>query len=119
MSEHTGLDLAEPKDRQGTARRASDGILDRLREMIVMLELKPGAVLTESELSKLLKCGRTPLREALFRLETERLIKRMPHRGLSIADLSIADLGSQLEAAEVISGVIAELATIRMTLHNG
>lgn len=96
-------------------KRASDSILDELRRMIVMLELKPGAVFTEAELGNILDCSRTPLREALFRLERERLINRTPHRGLSIAEVSMADLGPLLEAAVGVSGVIAEVATARLT----
>ena len=80
-------------------KRASDNILDELRRMIVMLELPPGAVYTEVQLADLLQCSRTPLREALSRLERERLVNRSPHRGLSIAELSMVDLGPLLEAA--------------------
>jgi len=101
--------------RQVVVKRASDNILDELRRMIVMLELPPGAVYTEIQLADLLQCSRTPLREALSRLERERLVNRSPHRGLSIAELSMVDLGPLLEAADRISGIIAELAVDRIT----
>ena len=100
---------------RGASKRASDTILDELRRKIVMLELPPGTVYTESDLSELLDCSRTPLREVLAQLERERLVNRIPHRGLSIAELSMVDLGPLLEAADRISGIIAELATARMT----
>lgn len=112
---NTRLSPTDLASRDGITKRASDTILDELREMIVMLDLKPGAVFTESELGDILQCSRTPLREALFRLERERLVNRTPHRGLSIAEVSMVDLGPLLEAVVGVSGVIAELATARMT----
>jgi len=43
----------------------------RLEEMIVTLELQPGSVFSEAELSRKIRIGRTPLREALQRLTAE------------------------------------------------
>ena len=48
---------------------------ERLQEMIVTLELKPGSMISESQLSQLLGFGRTPVREAVQRLQQEQLLE--------------------------------------------
>lgn len=53
----------------------------RLRERLVMLDIAPGAPLNEQSLATDLGVGRTPLREAIKRLETERFVQTYPRRG--------------------------------------
>ena len=90
--------------------RASDRVLRELRRRIITLELPPGAHVTEAELVGLLKCSRTPLREALQRLAAEHLVVAVPRRGITIAELSIVDFGKQLEAIEGTEGFLIRLA---------
>ena len=59
------------------AERAYRAIRDRL----VMLEIRPGAPINEEQLGQSLGVGRTPVREALKRLQYERLITTYPRRG--------------------------------------
>ena len=61
---------------------------EQLEELIVTAELKPGAILSESTLVEQLAIGRTPIREALQRLEREGLIKIMPRKGIEVTDLN-------------------------------
>ena len=95
--------------------RASDRVLKDLRHMIVTLELPPGAVVTEASLVQALGCSRTPLREALQRLGHEHLVVSVPHRGISIADLSIVNVGSICEAEEAVDSALVRLAAPRVT----
>lgn len=53
----------------------------RLRERLVMLDIAPGEPLNEQALATELEVGRTPLREAIKRLETERFVVTYPRRG--------------------------------------
>lgn len=53
----------------------------RLRERLVMLDIPPGAPLQEQGLASELGVGRTPLREAIKRLEVERFVETFPRRG--------------------------------------
>jgi len=69
-----------------------------LEEMIVTLQLPPGAVLSEIVLAKRLSTGRTPIREALQRLARDGLVNILPRRGVLVSDL---DLGAQLRLLEV------------------
>jgi DNA-binding GntR family transcriptional regulator len=78
--------------------------------MIITLELSPGAHVTEAELVEVLKCSRTPLREALQRLAAEHLVVAVPRRGVTIAELSIIDFGKQFEAIEGTEGALIRLA---------
>ena len=95
--------------------RSSDKILEKLRGLILSMELAPGAVTTEESLCALLDCTRTPLREALLRLGDEHLVVAIPHRGVSIADLSILDFAEIIEAHESIERVIIRRAATRIT----
>jgi DNA-binding GntR family transcriptional regulator len=69
-----------------------------LEERIVTLQIAPGAVVSESELSKRLRIGRTPIREALQRLARERLIVILPRRGIMVSEINV---GSQLRLLEL------------------
>ena len=82
--------------------RASDRIEHELRRMIVTLELAPGAEVSEPYLIERLKCGRTPLREALQRLAQEHLVVSVPRRGTSIAELSV----SEFRELEEVRGLV-------------
>lgn len=77
-----------------------------LRERIVTLELAPGALLSENSLGAALGLSRTPIREALKRLEREYLVSVMPRRGIRVSEV---DLRSQLQLVEIRRGVEARL----------
>lgn len=102
---------------KGTARpgRASDRVLKDLRHMIITLELPPGTVVTETSLVEVLGCSRTPLREALQRLSHEHLVVAVPRRGVSIADLSIVDFSSIVQAELGIDSALIRLAAERIS----
>jgi DNA-binding GntR family transcriptional regulator len=69
-----------------------------LEELIVTLKLKPGATVSEGELSVLTGIGRTPIREALQRLAREKLVSILPRRGIVVTEINV---GSQLKLLEV------------------
>lgn len=72
--------------------------------------LKPGGRLRESELSEWLGSSRTPIREALGRLESEGLIARDPHRGMIVAELDHGMVAELYVMREVLEGTAAGLA---------
>src|ERR1700674_5828294 len=69
-----------------------------IEELIVTLQLAPGAVLSEVVLAKRLSTGRTPVREALQRLSRDGLVNILPRRGVLVSDM---DLSAQLRLLEV------------------
>ena len=69
-----------------------------IEELIVTLELAPGAVLSEVVLANRLSTGRTPVREALQRLSRDGLVNILPRRGVLVSEM---DLSAQLRLLEV------------------
>ena len=58
-----------------------DQIYEIIRDMILRREIKPGEKIIEKEFAKKIGASRTPLREALCRLENEKIVKMIPQRG--------------------------------------
>ena len=85
----------------------------RLEEMIVTLELAPGAVVSEAELSKKLGIGRTPIGEAVQRLAREDLITILPRRGIVVAEINIKKQLKLLEVRREVERFIAHSAARR------
>jgi DNA-binding GntR family transcriptional regulator len=93
----------------------SDQAYKALREDITTGALKPGQRLTERSLAEHLGVSPTPVREALQRLEHERLIERDAVRSIRVADPSVARL-RELSLIEVaLRGASARLAAERAT----
>jgi DNA-binding GntR family transcriptional regulator len=86
-----------------------------LKRLIVTLELPPGAPLEERELMDRYSVGRTPLREAMFKLSHERLVVHSPRRGVRVSDLSILDLQEMIEARSSIEPLVTRRAATRVT----
>jgi DNA-binding GntR family transcriptional regulator len=86
-----------------------------LRELIVSLELAPGALVKEPELVERLGIGRTPVREALRRLSQERLIEVFPRRGMVVTTVDVRDLARLCEVRLALEPEAARLAAERAT----
>jgi DNA-binding GntR family transcriptional regulator len=91
----------------------ADRAYERIKQMIVTLKLKPGAVIQEQQLINQLSLGRTPIREALNRLEVENLVIIEPRRGIFVADIAITDLTQIYEVRKELEALAASLATAR------
>ncbi len=61
---------------------------DHIKSMILQNQLKPGQLLKESELQELIGIGRTPIREALLKLENNDLVSIHSRKGIEIAKVS-------------------------------
>jgi DNA-binding GntR family transcriptional regulator len=88
---------------------------DAVRDMIVSLELRPGAVVSERELMERLGIGRTPVREALHRLAQEKFVEVYPRRGMFVTTVEIRDLAALCEVRLPLEGQAARLAALRAT----
>ena len=93
----------------------ADRAYHAIREMIVSLELRPGAVIDERGLMAQLGIGRTPTREALRRLAQERLVEVYPRRGMFVTSVDIRDLASLAEVRSVLESHVARVAAERAT----
>ena len=114
MSEAKGqVGVLRPSAFEATS--LADRAYHAIREMIVSLELRPGAVIDERALMDRLGIGRTPTREALRRLAQERLVEVYPRRGMFVTSVEIPDLASLAEVRSVLEGHVARLAAERAT----
>ncbi|MEV6114633.1 GntR family transcriptional regulator [Streptomyces sp. NPDC052109] len=102
----------EPRGEElSLAERAYRAIRDRL----VMLEIRPGAPINEDQLAQSLDVGRTPVREALKRLQYERLITTYPRRGTFATEVNITDLAHISEVRQELEPLAAAQAARRAT----
>jgi DNA-binding GntR family transcriptional regulator len=101
--------------RTGEAVSFADRAYYAIRELIVTLELPPGAVVREPELTEQLGIGRTPVREALRRLAQERLVEVFPRRGMFVTKVDVRDLVRLCEVRVALEPEAARLAAERAT----
>jgi DNA-binding GntR family transcriptional regulator len=85
----------------------------QIEELIVTLELPPGTVFSEADLSRQLNIGRTPVREALQRLTTDQLVITLPRRGMMVTEINIASHLALLETRRVLEKLIIAKAAKR------
>jgi DNA-binding GntR family transcriptional regulator len=96
-------------------KRKSDEAYAALRSQIMCAQLPPGAPLDERALMEALGVGRTPLREAVLRLEHERLVRSLGRRGYIVAETSPLDLFRAFELRREIECFAASCAAERRT----
>ncbi|MFP3928158.1 MAG: GntR family transcriptional regulator [Desulfobacteraceae bacterium] len=85
----------------------------RINELIVSLQLRPGAQVDERSLETRLEIGRTPIREALFRLAAEGLVEAVPKRGFFVKPVTLEDVRALFEAMTLLERNCAFLAARR------
>lgn len=85
----------------------------RLREMVLAGELPAGARIAELALVDKLGVSRTPIREALMRLEQEGLLEALPHGGYGVRTFSERDVNDAIELRGTLEGLAARLAAER------
>ena len=102
-------------DAEAALGKGSSGnrIYERLREMILSLEFKPGSLLQEDRLTEALGGSRTPLREALIRLSGDGLVDLLPNRGARVSTMELPNLQQHLEAFELLQRTATVLAAQR------
>jgi DNA-binding GntR family transcriptional regulator len=86
-----------------------------VRDMIVTLRLPPASPINEELLSAELGVGRTPLRDALKRLEAESLVAIYPRRGTFVTEVNITDHGLIADVRRQLEGHAAQRAAERAT----
>ena len=95
-----------------------DVIFDTIRKAITTGELKPGERLMEVTLAKKMGVSRTPVREAIRRLEIEGLVKMTPRKGAYVANLTIKDIIDVLEIRASLDSLATALSAQRATQND-
>jgi DNA-binding GntR family transcriptional regulator len=86
----------------------------QLREEIISTELAPGTLLREEELMRRLGMGRTPVREALLRLQPDGFVTVIPRRGTLVSEVNIMDLAAIYEVRARLESWASRLAAERV-----
>ena len=92
-----------------------DVVFNTLRQAILTGEMKPGERLMEIHLANKLGVSRTPIREAIRKLELEGLVIMIPRRGAEVAQITWKNLKDVLEVRRALDVLAVELACDRMT----
>ena len=92
-----------------------DVVFNTLRQAILKGELAPGERLMEIQLAEKLGVSRTPIREAIRKLELEGLVLMIPRRGAEVARISEKSMRDVLEVRRSLEELAIELACQRMT----
>jgi GntR family transcriptional regulator, rspAB operon transcriptional repressor len=88
---------------------------EELRVRIITNGVVPGEILKEKDLMAQLAIGRSPLREILFRLQEENLIKPLPRLGYMVTTLDIFEVRELVELRRELEGYAGHLAAQRIT----
>lgn len=91
-----------------------DIVFEYLRTAILNGDLKPGERLMEMHLAQKLGVSRTPVREAIRKLEKEKFVEMAPRKGAYVAGLTAKDILDVLEIRMIMEGFASGLAACRM-----
>lgn len=92
-----------------------DVVFNTLRQAILTGELKPGERLMEIHLANKLGVSRTPIREAIRKLELEGLVTMIPRRGAEVAQITEKSMNDVLEVRRAMDALCTELACERIS----
>ncbi len=90
-------------------------VFDYLKNAIISGELKPGERLMEIAIANQLGVSRTPVREAIRKLEKEQFVEMIPRKGAYVASTTIKDILDVLEVRRLLEGFATAKAAERMT----
>ena len=96
-------------------RTISDSLFHQLQTAIIKGELSAGSKISEPELARKFGVSRAPLREAIRRLEGQKLVERKAHVGARVVSLSLEELVEISFMREALEGMACRLAAQYMT----
>lgn len=103
-----------PKLKLDSYQPLRDVIFETLRKAIISGDIKPGERLMEVSLAEQMGVSRTPVREAIRRLEAEGLVTMIPRKGTHVSELSMKDIMDVLEVRAALDRLATGLAAKRM-----
>lgn len=93
--------------------RLSQRAYEVIKRLILTNQLQGGANVLEDDLAGMLGMSRTPLREALVKLQNEGLIQIVPRRGIRVVALTVADMGEIYDLLQCLEAHAARLIARR------
>lgn len=100
---------------EGEGHTLSEQVFRTIQAAIVKGEIAPGSKISEPELARTYGISRGPLREAIQRLEGQRLLIRVPHVGARVVSLTHKELLELYQIRESLEGLACRLAAEHMT----
>ena len=94
-----------------------DVVFNTLREAILKGDFTPGERLMEKQLAERMGVSRTPIREAIRKLELEGLVVMIPRKGAEVASITGKDISDVLEVRATLEGLAVKLASKKMTME--
>lgn len=85
-------------------------VFEKLREAILAGHFRPGQRLVERELAQAMQISRTPIREALRKLEEEKLVTNIPYRGVFVSEVTAETAAEVYQVRMALEGLAAALA---------
>lgn len=101
--------------RRGDYKTIRELLFEHIRHLILSGQFETGQKLVEEELAEQFGVSRTPVREAIRKLEIEGLVQYQPRRGVIVTGFSTEDVDEIYAAREVLEGLAARLAAERGT----
>ena len=92
-----------------------DVVFNTLRQAILRGELKPGERLMEIQLANKLGVSRTPIREAIRKLELEGLVLMIPRKGAEVAEITEKSLRDVLEVRRALEELAVRIVCDKIT----
>lgn len=115
MAKNKALQLVVAKIATDNTETLSEHVFRAIQTAIIQGEIAPGTKISEQELASRYGISRGPLREAINRLEGQKLLIRIPHVGARVVSLSEQELIELYEIRESLEGMACRLAAERMT----
>lgn len=107
------IPLPVPAESESETR--SEHVFRKIQSAIVKGDIAPGSKISEPELARTYGISRGPLREAIHRLEGQKLLVRVPHVGARVVSLSQQELSELYQIRESLEGMACRLAAEKMT----
>jgi len=107
--------IQENHDEPGEAVSLASHAYERVKNKLIMLEIRPGQPINDVALAGELGVGRTPVREALKRLETDHLVITYPRRGTFATVVDVTELGAISDIRQLLEPHAARRAAENAT----
>lgn len=103
--------LARTAAKSGTSLR--ELAYEQIKQRIISCSLRPGEAINEAHLTQLLGLGRTPIHQALHRLEMEGMVTILPRKGVMVSPISLNDVLDMIEVRICNERLCVKLAVER------
>ncbi len=103
----------KPKKEKATKQPLAIIAYEAIVQRIISLEYQPSQHLEESQLMEDLGIGRTPIREALVRLQGEKMVESHPNKGVIVRPITLQNTKAMFESMSIFEFGVADIAATK------